>query len=272
MLGTGTPNADPERSGPAVAIVVDDRSYIVDCGPGVVRRAAAAADMHNLSALRAAQLQRVFITHLHSDHTLGCPDLLLSPWVLNRGRPRDVWGPEGTANMFFHIGEAFREDINMRIYGLEPRDALGYRSNVTEIAAGVIFEDDLVKVTAIPVVPGTWPQAYAYRFDTPDRSIVISGDADLSENLVDACNGCDVLIHEVISEQGLSGRTPDWQAYHRSYHTTSVELGELATRARPGLLILYHQLFSGATDEVMVEEVRRGFSGRIVSAKDLQIF
>jgi len=109
MLGTGTPNADPERSGPAVAIVVDDRSYIVDCGPGVVRRAAAAAELHDIPALRPAQLRRVFLTHLHSDHTLGCPDLLLSPWVLNRSTPLEVWGPEGTANMFQHAAGGARD-------------------------------------------------------------------------------------------------------------------------------------------------------------------
>lgn len=269
MLGTGTPNADPDRSGPAVAVVVDDRSYIVDCGPGVVRRAAAAADAHGLAALRPSQLRRVFITHLHSDHTLGCPDLLLSPWVLDRDVPLEVWGPAGTDRMFAHIIEAFREDIAMRIYGLEPRDAVGYRADVTEIAPGVVFEDDLVKVTAIPVKHGSWPHAFGFRFDTPDLSVVLSGDAAYSESLIEACNGCDVLIHEVISEHGLSGRAPEWQAYHRSFHTTSVELGELATRARAGTLVLYHTLLSGATEQVLLAEIRRGYSGPIVWARDL---
>jgi ribonuclease BN (tRNA processing enzyme) len=271
MLGTGTPNADPERSGPAVAIVVDDRSYVVDCGPGVVRRAAAAAEMHDIPALRPSQLRRLFVTHLHSDHTLGCPDLLLSPWVLDRTTPLSVWGPAGTASMFEHILAAYREDVAMRIYGLEPRPAQGYQADVTEISPGVVYEDDLVRVTAIPVSHGSWPEAYGYRFDTPDRSIVLSGDAAYSESLIEACDGCDVLIHEVISESGLSRRTPEWQAYHRSYHTTSIELGELATRARPGTLILYHQLFSGATEDVLLQEVRQGFAGLVISARDLEV-
>jgi len=272
MLGTGTPNADPERSGPAVAIVVDDRSYIVDCGPGVVRRAAAAAELHDIPALRPAQLRRLFLTHLHSDHTLGCPDLLLSPWVLNRSTPLEVWGPEGTANMFHHLQEAFREDIDMRVYGLEPRDSTGYRSAVTEIAPGLIYEDELVRVTAIPVIHGSWTHAFGYRFDTPDRSIVISGDAAPSESLVQACNGCDVLIHEVISESGLSRRTPEWQAYHSAYHTTSTQLGELATRARAGMLVLYHQLLSGATEEVLLQEIRANYRGPLFSAKDFDVY
>jgi ribonuclease Z len=192
--------------------------------------------------------------------------------VLNRSVPLEVWGPEGTARMFHHLEEAFREDIDMRIYGLEPRDATGYKSSVSEIQPGPIYQDDLVRVTAIPVKHGTWPQAFGYRFDTPDRSIVISGDAAYSESLIEACNGCDVLIHEVISESGLDGRTPEWQAYHRSYHTTSVELGRLATLARPGTLILYHQLLSGATEAVMLDEIRSGFGGRVISARDLQVF
>ena len=100
MLGTGNPNANPERWGPSSAVVVDNRAYLVDAGVGVVRRAAKAARDGHIPALAPARLDLVFITHLHSDHTLGCPDLLLSPWVLGRDRPLQVWGPPGTARMF----------------------------------------------------------------------------------------------------------------------------------------------------------------------------
>lgn len=272
MLGTGTPNADPDRSGPAVAVVVDDRSYLVDCGPGIVRRASAAASQHGIPALRPPQLRRVFITHLHSDHTVGCPDLLLTPWVLGRDVPLEVWGPEGTQSMFSHLQAAYREDIDMRIFGLEPRDAEGYKSKVTEIEPGVVYQDDLVRVTAIPVPHGSWPHAYGYRFDTPDRSIVISGDTSASDAIVEACNGCDILIHEVISDSGLNGRTADWQAYHHAYHTTSLELGDIATRARPGVLVLYHLLFSGASAETLLAEVRSRYGGRVVLANDLDVY
>src|SRR3954467_14090009 len=119
MLGTGTPNADPDRSGPAVAIVVNGRSYIVDAGPGIVRRAAAAARA-GVTALNSPNLDIVFLTHLHSDHTLGLPDLLLSPWVLNRSAALRVFGPPGTKTMVDHISAAYNEDIQMRLNGGEP--------------------------------------------------------------------------------------------------------------------------------------------------------
>src|SRR5690348_10191309 len=99
VLGTGTPNADPDRSGPAVAIIVGNSSYLVDAGPGIVRRAAKAARDDSIAALRMPQLRRVFITHLHSDHTTGLPDLIFSPWVLERTAPLDVFGPPGTKRM-----------------------------------------------------------------------------------------------------------------------------------------------------------------------------
>ena len=122
ILGTGTPNADPDRSGPAVAVVVGDQAYLVDAGPGVVRRAAAAAQTHGIEALQPERLNRLFITHLHSDHTVGLPDVILSPWVLDRPDPIRVIGPPGTAEMADHILAAWRQDIDMRLYGLEPRD------------------------------------------------------------------------------------------------------------------------------------------------------
>lgn len=272
LLGTGTPNADPDRWGPASAVVVNGQSYIVDCGVGVVRRAAAAARQDSIPALRPRNLRRVFITHLHSDHTLGCPDLLLSPWVLDRDAPLQVWGPEGTARMFHHITEAYREDIAMRIYGLEPRDAVGYRSEVHEIQPGLVYQDENVKVTAFLVHHGTWPNAFGFRFQTADRVIVFSGDTAPTDAVVEACNGCDVLVHEVISAAGLTHRSPAWQAYHHAFHTTTIELADIARRAHPALLLLNHQLFSGVTDAQLVKEITDHYQGRVISGKDLGVY
>ncbi len=272
LLGTGTPNADPERWGPAVAVVVDDEAYLVDAGVGVVRHAAAAAD-HGIPALRPAGLRRVFITHLHSDHTLGLPDLMLSPWVLDRPTPLDVYGPPGIAAMTRHIEEAWREDIDMRLFGLEPQSTRNYRALVHELAPGLVFEDDRVRVDAIPVAHGSWPDAYGFRFKTPDRTFVISGDTRPIDAVARACDGCDVLMHEVYSAATLATRPPEWQRYHRAFHTSTVELAALATKARPKLLVLYHQLFWGTTDADLVREIRQaGYTGRVVSGKDLDQF
>lgn len=271
LLGTGTPNPDPARSGPALAIVVDSVPYLVDAGPGVVRRAAQAA-LEGESALAADRLARVFLTHLHSDHTAGLPDLLLTPWVLERDEPLAVVGPPGTEAMMARIREAYVEDIHMRLFGLEPANDGGHRVEARDVAPGVVYQDERVTVTAIPVVHGSWPSAFGYRFETPDRVIVVSGDAAPSESLVEACGGCDVLVHEVYARSGWERRDPVWQRYHAAFHTSGYELGELASRARPKLLVLTHQLLWGATPEELLAEVRSRFSGEVVYGNDLDVF
>jgi ribonuclease BN (tRNA processing enzyme) len=273
LLGTGTPNADPERWGPAVAIVVGDESYLVDAGVGIVRRAAAAARAQSLPALQAARLRRVFLTHLHSDHTLGLPDLMFSPWVLERAVPLDVFGPSGTRAMTEKLEEAYRADIDMRLTGGEPQSTRNYRAIVREIRPGLVYEDAKVRVDAIAVPHGTWPEAFAFRFRTADRTIVVSGDTRSSQALADACNGCDVLVHEVYSAERFKQRPPEWQKYHAAFHTSTVELASLATRAKPKVLVLYHQLFWGATDADLEREIRAaGYEGRVVSGKDLDVY
>jgi ribonuclease BN (tRNA processing enzyme) len=271
LLGTGTPNADPERSGPAVAIVVNETPYLVDFGPGVVRRAAA-AHRSGISALKVDNLKRVFATHLHSDHTAGFADLILTPWVLGRDAPLEVYGPDGIQEMTAHILAAYEQDIHMRLYGLEPANDRGHRVNVHTIEPGIVYRDSNVTVEAFPVSHGSWPQSFGYVFRTSDRRIVISGDTAPVESVVEHCQGCDVLIHEVYSQAGFERRSPVWQEYHRSHHTSSRELAQIASRTRPGLLILYHQLFWGTSEEELVAEIREGYDGEVVSGRDLGVY
>jgi len=272
LLGTGTPNADPERSGPSVAVVANGSSYIVDFGPGIVRRSAAAAK-NGIAALSPPNLKIAFATHLHSDHTAGLADLLLTPWVLERHDPLQLYGPPGLRAMADHISKAYREDINLRLHGGEPSNPTGYRVVVHEIRhGGEVYRDVNVVVTAFRVPHGSWRDAYGYRFDARGRSIVISGDTTLSDAVVDACRGCDVLVHEVYSESGFARRPPAWQQYHSRYHTSSRQLAEIATKARPGLLVLTHQLFWGTSEEDLLKEVCRGYSGKVVSGHDLDVY
>src|SRR5206468_7537700 len=140
-------------------------------------------------------LNVAFVTHLHSDHTAGYPDLILMPWVLGRTSPLDVYGPHGLSAMTEHVLKAWEQDIANRTEGLEHDPPL--KVSAHEIQPGVVFSDDLVKVTAFAVLHGEWKEAYGYRFDAPDRTVVISGDTRPSPALVAACNHCDVLIHEV---------------------------------------------------------------------------
>ena len=271
LLGTGTPNADPDRSGPAVAIVINDTPYLVDCGVGVVRRAAAAFKK-GVSGLEVTKLNRVFITHLHSDHTLGLADLILTPWILGREVPLEIFGPEGSKRMSGNIFAAYQEDIHMRLYGLEPANTTGYKANVFEIEPGIVYQDKNVIVEAFSVKHGSWPVCFGFKFKTSDKTVVISGDTVPCENLVQYAKGCDVLIHEVYSEIQLQKRAPEWQTYHKANHTSTKELAEIAVKIKPGLLVLYHQLFWGSTDDELLKEIGEIYPGKVISGKDLDIF
>jgi ribonuclease BN (tRNA processing enzyme) len=235
LLGTGTPRPDPKRAGPATAILVNGTAYLVDAGPGVVRRAQAAVD-NGIKGLAVASLQIAFITHLHSDHTVGLPDLIFTSWVQGRRAPLKLYGPPGIGEMARHILLAWQADIDIRTRGLEQRDPVGATVEAHDVRPGTIYEDASVKVTAFPVSHGD-VTAYGYRFDTADRSVVISGDTSPSAQIVENCRKCDVLIHEAYAEDYRPADMPNWLEYRAKHHTTTTQLGELAAKAQPGLLI-----------------------------------
>ena len=272
MLGTGTPNADPDRYGPAVAVVVDDTSYLVDFGVGVVRRAAA-AERSGVKALAATNLTRAFATHLHSDHTLGLADLILTPWILERATPLTLYGPRGLRAMTRHLIDAYADDLRIRTRGGEPKHRYDPRVvTVHEITPGLVYRDERVTVTAFAVPHGAWEQAFGYHFQTPDRTIVISGDTGPESRIDEQCRHCDVLVHEVYSSAGLAKRPAEWQAYHSRYHTSARELGAIASRGQPALLVLYHQLIWSSTEDELLKEVRSTYDGKVVSAHDLDVY
>jgi ribonuclease BN (tRNA processing enzyme) len=275
ILGSGTPIPDPSASGPSVAVVANGQAYIFDAGPGVVRRAEAAAEKFRIAGLDATRLTRLFITHLHSDHTLGYPDLMLTPWVVGRRQPLEVYGPAGIAAMTEHLREAYAADIKVRTEGMEGLSAGALAVNVHEFsAAGPVYKDSNVTIRAIAVPHGSWPQAYGYAIDAPDRRIVISGDTAPSDAIVDACHGCDVLVHEVYSADRFDLVYGQQHGqYHRAFHTSTTQLAELASKAKPKLLVLYHQLYFGPQDEVDLEkEIRRTYSGAVVNGRDLTAY
>jgi ribonuclease BN (tRNA processing enzyme) len=268
MLGTGTPRPLPDVWGPATAVVVGDRVFLVDAGVGVERRLAAAG-------LPTDGVTAVFITHLHSDHVLGLADLIFTSWVMGRSRPFPVYGPHGLAGMTRHLYVAFSEDIRIRTEGLEHEARDGYRVEVREIKPGVVYDSGGVRVTAFLVNHGEWREAYGYRFDAPGRTIVLSGDSRPSEELVRMATGVDVLIHEVqpsdsTSHPGNRSAT-EWARYVRAYHTTALQLGELAARARPKLLVVYHNGRRAPTDRILAD-IRRSFPGPVTLATDLERF
>jgi ribonuclease BN (tRNA processing enzyme) len=283
LLGTGTPPADPDRSGPATAIVVNGASYLVDFGAGVVRRAKAAVADRGIPALEPTNLRIAFVTHLHSDHTVGYPDLILTPWVLGRRVPLEVYGPAGIKRMTDYILKAYSADFETRskhyrekLYyvGAFPE---GHNVNAHEIKPGVVYKDANVTVTAFPTQHAM--ESYGYRFDTPDRSIVISGDTNPTQATIDACRGCDVLVHEVLTHEWLAKRT-DFHAYAAKFHTTTTQLAELASRAKPRLLILHHASIAWrpvvddqrSRPEVLLHEMMQRYSGHVVVGRDLDVY
>jgi ribonuclease BN (tRNA processing enzyme) len=157
---------DPDRSGPATAIVVDDSAYLVDFGPGVVRRAKAAVLDRHISALEPANLKVAFLTHLHSDHTAGYSDLILTGWTAGRRAPLQVYGPTGLQSMTEHILQAYRVDIETRTNreGDQRNSTDGWKVNAHEIKTGVIYKDMKVTVTAFPTQHAI--ESYGFRFDT----------------------------------------------------------------------------------------------------------
>jgi ribonuclease BN (tRNA processing enzyme) len=272
MLGSGTPVPDPERSGPAVAVVVNGRAYLVDCGPGVVRQAAKAAKKDGIAAFIPPKLDIVFITHLHSDHTLGYPDLIFSPWVMERPVRLEAYGPHGLKNMTAHIEQAWEEDIRVRREGLEQANATGYKVDVHEISPGVVYNDENVKVTAFAVKHGSWKEAYGYKFETKDRKIVISGDTAPTDEVVKACDGCDLLLHEVYNPNGKQMQIAHWNEYFRFFHTSPAQLGDIARRAHPKLLVVYHEVLLGLPEEDLASQIKSNYSGQWVSARDLEVY
>lgn len=277
ILGTGTPILDPDRSGAAVAVVVNGSAYLVDFGPGVVRRAAAAARDKKITALTPSNLKIAFATHLHSDHTAGLADLYLSPAVEGRPGPLDLYGPPGIVDMARHIEAAYVKDVDIRVHGLEQGNAHAYKINAHEIKPGIVYKDANVRVRAFAVRHGTWDFSYGYRFDTADRSIVISGDTAPTQSVVETCHGCDLLLHEVYSLAWFKEQPPARQKYHSHFHTSTAELADIAKAAQPKHLVLYHQLFrpqsDADADAVLLDEIKRaGYTGQVSSAHDLDIF
>ncbi|MCP4141330.1 MAG: MBL fold metallo-hydrolase [Chloroflexi bacterium] len=274
LLGTGNPNPDPNHSGPAVMILVDDQPYLVDFGAGVVRRAAALTERYGgeLEGLKIKNLTVAFLTHMHSDHTIGYPDLILTPWVMGRNKPLEVYGPDGIAEMTENILKAYRDDIKYRLYGLEPANNQGWRVNAHEISEGLIYEDEKVKVEAFLVKHGTWPNAYGYRFTTPDKMIVLSGDTMPCENIIEYSRGADILIHEVYFKKAFDKKDEFWQKYHAINHTSTYQLAEIAEKTQPKLLVTYHTLYWGGNEEEILAEIAESYKGEVVVGSDLQVF
>ncbi len=291
LLGTGTPNACHFAGGPCTAVCVGDRSYLVDTGPGLVRQA---AKMYHsgVDALKVSGLNRAFITHLHSDHTLGLPDLIFTPWVLERTEKLQLFGPVGLRHMVEHLETAYSADIDMRINGFEKASENGYKSDITEITTDsteIVYTDEQVRVEAIRNDHGDL-SSYSYKFyiatEDGEKTILISGDTRPTDLITEKASGVDLLLHETEYTAGLSSRLPKWQTYHKEVHTTSEELGKLLNIAKPKLAVTYHRIYHMDIDNnqtdvqaevlrreaLILEEIKQNYTGDVVNGHDFDVF
>ncbi|MBK6494892.1 MAG: MBL fold metallo-hydrolase [Gemmatimonadetes bacterium] len=270
VLGSGTPVPDPERAGPAYALVYGERTFLFDAGAGVMRRVAAAG-------LPIDGVTAAFLTHLHSDHTLGLPDLLLTTWTMGRRGPFPLIGPPGTRTMVDRLLAAWQEDITARINGLEQGQPAGPGVTVIESRGGVVYDSAGVRIEAIPVTHGEFAVAFGYRIVLPTRTIVLSGDTGPGDALLAAARGADLLVHESYPSVRLKPEARPggdaWPAYMHSVHTSDVEVGQLAVRANVKQVVLTHIVRMGGTDAELRAGVRRGgFRGLVAVARDLAAY
>ena len=262
LLGTGTPGPNPRCSGPSTAVVIGRTVLVVDAGPGVCRRATAAGIGMNM-------LTRLFLTHLHSDHTTGLADFMLTPAVTGRQEPCHIYGPPGTAHMVEKLQEAYSLDKEVRLEGLEDGCAEAYEFVAhDDFAVTRLGQTD---VLAFPVDHGSWKHAYGYVFEADGQKVVISGDTRPCDSLLHHAAGCDILLHEVFCERAVAAWPEEKQAYHRAFHTSAVDLGKIAAEVKPGVLVLHHQLLFGASPMEVFDEIRENYSGPLVYGHDLNV-
>ena len=274
ILGSGTPNPDPERYGSGYAIVVNESAYIVDFGPGIVRRISAMSPTWggDFPSMELQNINTAFLTHIHSDHSGALADLILTPWIMGRDAPLKLYGPSGLEAMSKNITEAYIDDINYRLYGSQPANELGFKTNVTEIVDdGSIYKDKNIEVIAFKNNHGDFKNSFGFLFITDDKRILFSGDTAVSANLKKYGNDLDILVHEVFSSETFVNKTKDWQIYHQAHHTSSIDLGIIADELQPKKLVMSHILFWGASEESILKDIRVNFSGQAIIAKDLMV-
>jgi ribonuclease BN (tRNA processing enzyme) len=271
LLGTaGGPTPKVSRSAPAQAIVVGDRIYLVDCGDGVARQLA-------LAKLPVRQLRAAFITHQHSDHNAGYGPLFLLGWTAGLSTPVNTYGPPPLAEMTRQLLAAYKYDIELRMAdeGRPPLAPLVVAHEITR--GGTVFTDDRVRVTAALNEHPPIEHSFAYRFDTADRSIVISGDTRESKNVVELAKGADVLVHEVLSraywERADAPQPRSVIRHILASHTDVADVARLARRAGVKKLVLSHFVptegANAPTDEQWLAAARPHFDGEIVVGRDL---
>ena len=265
LLGTGAPPPRLDRFGPSTLVEAGGQKFIFDAGRGAMQR------LHQLG-IPFADITAMFLTHHHSDHVVGFPDLWLTGWIGRpwgkRSTPLQVWGPEGTKQMMEHLPQAFAVDIRVRRRNYSPE---GVRLVAHEIGEGPVFENDGIKISAFEVDHGGEElPAFGYRIDYQGRSVVLSGDTTFNENLIRHAQGADLLVHEVTAATGSAAESPEQLKRIGANHTTPEQAGEVFARVKPKLAVYNHLLlFGGARAEDLIPATRAKYAGPLIVGEDL---
>lgn len=266
LLGTGTPSPAIDRFGPSTLVEVAGHKFLFDAGRGALQRLAQVK-------VRWQDVDGVFLTHLHSDHVVGLPDLWLTGWLVGqRARPLRIRGPKGTSAMTKHLEQAFSFDVRWRIDDDKavPDGAVLLAEDIEE---GVVLETDGMKITAFRVDHAPVEPALGYRIDYRGRSVALSGDTRPSTNLVRNAEGVDLLVHEVISPEALQ-RAGIGAAQAKSrieHHTTAEQAGGIFASIRPRLAVYSHIGPPSATAQDLMLATRKRYAGPVEVGEDLMV-
>lgn len=264
LLGTGNPRPVMSRFGPSILVEAGKEKLLFDCGRGATQR------LYQLQIPFTA-ITGLFLTHLHSDHTVGIPDLWLTGWVMGRDTPLSVWGPEGTKAMMEHLQEAYAFDVHIRRDVDTKLPGAGAMVVAKDIEEGTVYDSAGVKVTAFLVDHGEIKPAFGYRIDYGGHSVTLSGDTRPSENLIRFAQGTDVLIHEVIDVAAYGNLaksdTSEQNKKILGHHTTAEQAGTVFTRVKPRLAVYSHIVPPDVPN--LVPHTRTTYSGPLEVGEDL---
>jgi ribonuclease Z len=264
LLGTGTPRPVMQRFGPSILVEAGGQKLLFDCGRGCTQRLYQAK-------VPFSEVTALFLTHLHSDHIVGIPDLWLTGWINGRVTPLRVWGPRGTQQMMKGLGQAYEFDIHIRRDVDEQIPGEGVVEKAMDIEEGVVYENGGVKVTAFNVDHGLVKPALGYRVDYGGHSVVLSGDTRYSENLIKFAQGSDVLIHEVLAANAFealnAALTKQQIEKVMAHHTKTEEAAMVFAKVKPKLAVYSHIVPPNATD--LLSDTRKGYSGPVEVGEDL---
>jgi ribonuclease Z len=265
LLGTGTPRPLMDRFGPSILVEAGGEKLIFDVGRGAMQR------LLQLD-VSYADITGVLLTHLHSDHTVGLPDLWLTGWLISRrATPTPLWGPAGTTHMAKSLESAYAFDRDIRVRD-DKVPAAGGHLDAQDIGERIVFERNGVKVTSFLVDHGVVRPALGYRVDAGGRSVVLSGDTRYSPNLIRHAKGVDLLIHEVGAASAEELRRNELSRTIIAHHTTPERAAQLFNEVHPKLAVFSHIVVRGVSVDEMMHTTRLTYTGPLQLGEDLMRF